>query len=95
MSQYLSEKRMAREMVKEEMAHRWAMSHGWGALFFWFFLLTLFIYLILFSVRPSFILNAGAAVPPLNNDINYAFLLGYSVLFALIVVVILYILCRY
>lgn len=69
-------------------------THGWGAIVFWFILFTFFAGLVLMSLLPGFVLakdSAATAVPTADPTL----VLGYSMLFAVIALVVAYLAGRY
>jgi len=64
--------------------------HGLGALVFWFILFTIAAWILLFSVHPAWI-NVSAQV----DTIHYGYLLMYSALIAVGLLVLAYVAQRY
>lgn len=79
---------------KSEVAMvRYDFTHGFGAFLLWFFLFTTFVWVLLFSLRPSFVLN-DPAVKNSIDGINYVKLLWTSVLIGLAILLVCWLLSR-
>lgn len=64
------------------------MDTGFGALLMWFLLLTIASYVFLFNLQFSFTMAADGVT------MDYQKVLMYSVIFALVIMLVLYFLCR-